>query len=471
MSAPTAPVRIFVPIDAAALSVGAEAVAHAVSREAAARGIAIDLVRNGSRGMLWLEPLVEVETPQGRIAYGPVAARDVEGLFDAGLVQGGEHPLRLGLVDDLDWMKRQQRLTFARVGVIDPLSLSDYRAYDGLVGLKAALALTGAEIVETVRASGLRGRGGAGFPTGIKWKTVHDASADQKYIVCNADEGDSGTFADRMLFEGDPYLTIEGMIIAAIAVGATRGYIYLRSEYPHAYKTMQRAILKAEQAGILGDSVLGSAHAFHLEVRLGAGAYICGEETSLLESLEGKRGVVRAKPPIPALKGLFGKPTIVNNVLSFAAVPWILQHGAQAYAEFGMGRSRGTLPVQLGGNVRRGGLIELAFGISLVWPADPGSPGRRPAGSLSDRSPARRCDGLRGAGRDQGHARPWRHRGVRRQRRHGAAGPLRLRLLRQGELRQVHALPDRRDAWRRDDGQDHRRHRTAEEPRHPARSL
>lgn len=365
MSAPAAPVRIFVPIDAAALSVGAEAVAQAVSREAAARGIMIDLVRNGSRGMLWLEPLVEVETPQGRIAYGPVAARDVDGLFDAGLVQGGEHPLRLGLVDDLDWMKRQQRLTFARTGVIDPLSLSDYRAYDGLAGLKVALALTGAEIVETVRASGLRGRGGAGFPTGIKWKTVHDASVDQKYIVCNADEGDSGTFADRMLFEGDPYLTIEGMIIAAIAVGATRGYIYLRSEYPHAYKTMQRAILKAEQAGILGDSVLGSAHAFHLEVRLGAGAYICGEETSLLESLEGKRGVVRAKPPIPALKGLFGKPTIVNNVLSFAAVPWILQHGAQAYAEFGMGRSRGTLPVQLGGNVRRGGLIELAFGISL----------------------------------------------------------------------------------------------------------
>ena len=357
--------RIFVPIDAAALSVGAEAVAQAILREAQERGIAIDLVRNGSRGMLWLEPLVEVETPEGRIAYGPVAASDVAGLFDAGLLSGGAHALHLGVTEKLDWMKRQQRLTFERVGVTDPLSLADYRSQGGLAGLKAAVALTGAEIVEAIKTSGLRGRGGAGFPTGIKWQTVHDAQADQKYIVCNADEGDSGTFADRMLMEGDPFLLIEGMAIAAVAVAATRGYIYLRSEYPHAHRTLQRAILKAENAGLLGDDVLGSGRAFHLEVRLGAGAYICGEETALLESLEGRRGVVRAKPPIPALQGLFGKPTIVNNVLSFAAVPWILQHGGQAYADYGMGRSRGTLPVQLGGNVRRGGLVELAFGVSL----------------------------------------------------------------------------------------------------------
>ncbi|SFJ05468.1 formate dehydrogenase beta subunit [Bosea sp. OK403] len=360
-----APVKIFVPIDAAALSVGAEGVAQAIFREAQVRGDAIELVRNGSRGMLWLEPLVEVVTAEGRIAYGPVAARDVAGLFEAGFLSGGAHALRLGATEELDWMKRQQRLTFARIGVIDPLSLADYRAHGGLAGLKAALAMTGGAIVETVKASGLRGRGGAGFSTGIKWKTVHDAQAEQKYIVCNADEGDSGTFADRMLMEGDPFLLVEGMAIAAVAVGATKGFIYLRSEYPHAHRTLQRAILKAESAGILGDSVLGSGHAFHLEVRLGAGAYICGEETSLLESLEGKRALVRAKPPLPALQGLFGKPTVVNNVLSFAAVPWILQHGAKAYADYGMGRSRGTLPVQLGGNVRRGGLIELAFGISL----------------------------------------------------------------------------------------------------------
>jgi formate dehydrogenase iron-sulfur subunit len=365
MTATSAPIRIFVPIDAAALSVGAERVAQAIEREAKARGIAIDLVRNGSRGMLWLEPLVEIETSEGRIAYGPVAARNVAGLFEAGFHAGAAHALRLGPTEELDWMKRQQRLTFARIGVTDPLSLADYRAHDGLKGLEAALAMTGADIVEAVRASGLRGRGGAGFPTGIKWKTVHDAGATQKYIVCNADEGDSGTFADRMLIEGDPFMLIEGMAIAGVAVGATRGYIYLRSEYPHAFKTLQRAILKAENAGLLGDDVLGSGKAFHLEARLGAGAYICGEETSLLESLEGKRAIVRAKPPLPALQGLFGKPTVVNNVLSFAAVPWILQHGAQAYADYGLGRSRGTLPVQLGGNVKRGGLIELAFGISL----------------------------------------------------------------------------------------------------------
>ncbi|SFC72765.1 formate dehydrogenase iron-sulfur subunit [Bosea sp. CRIB-10] len=358
-------IRIFVPIDAAALSVGAEAVAQAIAREAQARGLAVEIVRNGSRGMLWLEPMVEVETPEGRIAYGPVAGRDVAALFEAGFQSGGAHKLRLGPVDQLDWLKRQQRLTFERVGVTDPLSLADYRAHDGLKGLEKALSLTGAEIVEEVRESGLRGRGGAGFPTGIKWKTVHDAKADQKYIVCNADEGDSGTFADRMLMEGDPFLLIEGMTIAAIAVGATKGYIYLRSEYPHAHTALRRAILKARNAGLLGASVLGSGKAFELEVRLGAGAYICGEETSLLESLEGKRAIVRAKPPIPALQGLFGKPTIVNNVLSFAAVPWILTHGAKAYADYGMGRSRGTLPVQLGGNIKRGGLIELAFGISL----------------------------------------------------------------------------------------------------------
>jgi formate dehydrogenase iron-sulfur subunit len=361
----TGAIRIYVPIDAAALSVGAEVVAKAVASEAQARGVAVELVRNGSRGILWLEPLVEVETAEGRIAYGPVAAKDVASLFEAGFQGGAAHPLRLGPTEELDWLRRQQRLTFARVGVTDPLSLADYRAHDGLKGLEKALSLTGAQIVEEVTASGLRGRGGAGFPTGIKWKTVHDARAEQKYIVCNADEGDSGTFADRMLMEGDPFLLIEGMAIAAVAVGATKGYIYLRSEYPHAHAALQRAIVKARNAGMIGPSVLGCGDAFELEVRLGAGAYICGEETSLLESLEGKRGVVRAKPPIPALQGLFGQPTIVNNVLSFAAVPWILTHGAKAYADYGMGRSRGTLPVQLGGNVRRGGLIELAFGISL----------------------------------------------------------------------------------------------------------
>jgi formate dehydrogenase iron-sulfur subunit len=357
--------RVYVPCDAAALSVGADAAARAIAAEAAARGADIELVRNGSRGMLWLEPLVEIEQGATRIAYGPVTARDVAGLFDAGFLNGGAHKLALGPTEELEWLRRQQRLTFARVGLADPLSLTDYRRHGGLRGLQAALAMTGAQIVASIAESGLRGRGGAGFPTGLKWRTVLDAQGARKYVVCNADEGDSGSFADRMLMEGDPFLLIEGMAIAGIAVGAARGYIYIRSEYPHAFRTMQKAILIAEAEGMIGASVLGSGRAFHLEARLGAGAYICGEETALLESLEGRRGIVRAKPPIPALAGLFGQPTIVNNVLTLAAAPFILAHGPRAYADYGMGRSRGTLAVQLGGNVRRGGLIELAFGATL----------------------------------------------------------------------------------------------------------
>ncbi len=357
--------RIFVPADSSALAVGAEAVARAIAKEARARGLAVEIVRNGSRGMVWLEPLVEVETPQGRIGYGQVSAGDAPALFDAGFLQGGEHPARLGKVEDLDWMARQQRLTFARCGVIDPLSLEDYRAHGGFDGLKRALAMAPAEVVEEVVDSGLRGRGGAGFPTGIKWRTVAGAEADRKYVVCNADEGDSGTFADRMLMEGDPFTLIEGMTIAGLATGATKGFVYIRSEYPHAFRAMQRAIDAARAGGWLGADVAGSGRAFDMEARLGAGAYVCGEETSLLESLEGRRGQVRAKPPLPAVQGLFGKPTVINNVLSLASVPWILAHGAKAYADFGMGRSRGTQPFQIAGNVKRGGLVELAFGVTI----------------------------------------------------------------------------------------------------------
>ena len=357
--------RIFISQDAASLALGSSRLARAIADLAAQQGIAVEVVRTGSRGLFWLEPLVEVDTARGRIAYGPIQPPDIAGLFDANFLSGGDHPLRIGRMEDVPYLARQQRLVFSRCGVVDPVSVADYRAHGGFKGLERALARTALEIVDEVKLSGLRGRGGAGFPTGIKWDTVLHVEADQKYVVCNADEGDSGTFADRMLMEGDPFTLIEGMIIAGLAVGATRGFIYIRSEYPHAYRTMNAAIEAAAQAGYLGASVMGSGRAFTLETRLGAGAYICGEETSLLDSLEGKRGMVRAKPPLPALKGLFGKPTVVNNVLSFASVPWILEHGAQAYAGYGMGRSRGTLPVQLAGNVKRGGLIELAFGVTL----------------------------------------------------------------------------------------------------------
>ncbi len=366
MTTPAGPVAVYVPRDAAALSMGAEAVAEAIRHEASRRGASVRLIRNGSRGLLWLEPLVEVATPEGRIAYGPVAAADVAGLFDAGFLRGGAHPLGHGPTEEIDYLKHQERLTFARCGVIDPLSIEDYRAHGGGLGLEKALAMAQAEVIATVTESGLRGRGGAGFPTGLKWKTVLEAEAPQKYVCCNADEGDSGTFADRMIMEGDPFLLIEGMTICALAVGATRGYVYIRSEYPHAIDTFRQAVAKAYEAGWLGDSVHGHARTFHLEVRVGAGAYICGEETSMLESLEGKRGVVRVKPPVPALEGLFGRPTAINNVLTLTSVPVILARGAAFYRDYGMGRSRGTQPFQLAGNIRRGGLVEKAFGISLA---------------------------------------------------------------------------------------------------------
>ncbi len=355
----------YVPQDAAALSVGADHVARAIAAEAERRGIDMTIIRTGSRGLLYLEPLVEIATERGRVAYGPVAPGDVAGLFDSGFPDGADHRLGHGLTEEIPYLKQQERLTFARCGIVDPVSVDDYVAHGGFAGLKRALAISPAEIVKEVTDSGLRGRGGAGFPTGIKWKTVLEAAADQKYICCNADEGDSGTFADRMLMEGDPFALIEGMTIAAIATGATVGYIYIRSEYPHAIAAMRAAIAAAEAQGWLGRDIGGSGKAFALHLRKGGGAYICGEETAMLESIEGKRGIVRFKPPIPALEGLFGKPTVINNVLSFAAVPWILAHGAKAYADYGIGRSRGTLPFQLAGNIRRGGLVEKAFGVSL----------------------------------------------------------------------------------------------------------
>lgn len=358
-------VTVFVPKDAAAISVGADDVAAALSQEAQNRGIDINLVRNGSRGLLWLEPLVEVDTPTGRVAFGPVATSDIASLFDAGFLRGGDHNLGYGLTEEIPYLANQERLTFARCGVADPLDLLAYEALGGLVGLKKALELESSAIVEEVTLSGLRGRGGAGFPAGIKWETARKKAAEQKYICCNADEGDSGTFADRMLIEGDPFVLLEGMLIAGRAVGADTGYIYIRSEYPHAIRTLTDAISRFEQAGFLGENILGSGQDFNIHIRVGAGAYICGEESSMLESLEGKRGQVRAKPPIPATSGLFGKPTVVNNVLTLATVPYVLANGGKSYSEYGQSKSLGTQPFQLAGDIARGGLVEKAFGITL----------------------------------------------------------------------------------------------------------
>lgn len=359
----TEPLTLYLPRDAAARSVGADAVAERLQGAAARRGITLNLVRTGSRGMMWLEPLLEIQRDGVRHGFGPISTSDVESLFDQGFAN--THPLALGAVEALDWMQAQTRLLYRRCGVIDPLDLDSYEREGGLAGLRAALAQSAAATIETVTASGLRGRGGAGFPAGIKWKTAAEAPGEQKYICCNADEGDSGTFADRMLIEGDPGLLIEGMIIAGLAVGATQGFIYLRSEYPDAIMAMRAAIAAWKARGWLGDDILGSGKRFHLTLRRGAGSYVCGEESAMLESLEGKRGEVRVKPPIPAISGLFGKPTIVNNVLTLASIPDILAHGAAAYQALGNERSRGTQAFQLAGNIKRGGLFEAPFGLSL----------------------------------------------------------------------------------------------------------
>ncbi len=345
---------VYVPGDATARSVGADEIAAQLGAIAD-----VTIVRNGSRGLHWLEPLVEIATPEGRIAYGPVTPQP-------GLTLDTLAPLRLGPVEALPYFAKQDRVTFARVGLIDPLSLADYEAHGGWRGLRAALALPAAAIVAEVTKSGLRGRGGAGFPTGTKWQTVLQTDAPQKYVVCNADEGDSGTFSDRMLMEGDPYLLLEGMIIAGLAVGATVGYLYLRSEYPDAERCLTIAIERARAAGFLGADLLGSGRAFEIILRRGAGSYVCGEETALLESLEGKRGQVRYRPPMPAVAGLFGLPTALNNVVTLASVPGILADGGALYESYGRGRSRGTLAFQLAGNIKQGGLVEKAFGVTLA---------------------------------------------------------------------------------------------------------
>ena len=355
--------RIYVPRETAALSLSGEAIATAIAEAASEHDIAV--VRNGSWGMSWLEPLVEVEKDGQRLAYGPVTPDAVESLLAAGLLEGKDHDLALGPTLEIPYLHDQERWTFARCGLIDPLSIEDFIEHGGFAGLRHALTLDPGGVVDAVTESGLRGRGGAGFPTGIKWNTVAREAAAQKYIACNADEGDSGTFSDRILMESDPYSLIEGMLIAGYAVGADRGYIYLRSEYPLARKVLEQALQRARASGWLGSNVAGSDFGFDIELHIGGGSYVCGEETAMLESLEGKAGVVRYKPPLPAIAGLFGQPTVVNNVVTLGSVPRILSQGAERYAALGVNRSRGTLAFQLAGNVRRGGLVEVPFGATL----------------------------------------------------------------------------------------------------------
>ena len=451
--------RVFVPGDAAAVSVGADEVAAAFEAAGAT------VVRNGSRGMLWLEPLVEVETEAGRVGFANVEPSDVASVLS------GEHSGSIGVVDEHPWLTSQRRVSFVRVGVVDPASVADYEAHGGWAGLRRALSLTPAEVVQEVTDSGLRGRGGAGFPAGIKWKTVLETVSDQKFVACNFDEGDSGTFADRMVVEGDPFTLVEGMTIAAHAVGASEGYVYVRSEYPHAVAALRRAVDAAYTHGYLGQDILGSGLSFDLHVRVGAGAYICGEESSMLDSLEGKRGEVRAKPPIPAIEGLWGLPTAVNNVLTLCAVPMVLADGGggvrrarhrpfarhpgvPAGGQHQAGRHRRAAVRGEPARARRGVRRRHA-----VRPAGAGRAGRRSAGRVRPARGLRRADGLRSPRRVRRDARPRRHRGLRRHRRHGPDGALRDGVLLHRVVRQVHAVPGRLDARRRGHRPDHRRPR------------
>ena len=369
----------FVPRDSAARSVGADAVADALVDHGHT------VVRTSSRGLLWLEPLVErVDDDGARIGWSNVTPDEVTG--------EGVLSTFVGRVEDIDFLARQDRWIFERMGITDPIDPEDYLAHGGMVGLRAALAMSASDVVDSVIDSGLRGRGGAGFPAGIKWRTVAKTPASphrgepatapaHKYICVNADEGDSGTYADRMVMEGDPFLLLEGMAIAAHAVGADRGIVYVRSEYPDAISVMTQAVDIARANGWLGEGILGSIVSFDVEIRVGAGSYVCGEETAMLESIEGRRGMVRTKPPLPAIEGLFGTPTVINNVLTIASVPSILARGSSAYAALGTDASHGTQVFQLSGNIARGGIVESAFGISaheLVYDFGGGTLSGRP---------------------------------------------------------------------------------------------
>ena len=351
---------VYVPRESVAVSLGAHEIAEKL---AAIDGV--EVVRNGSFGASWLEPMLEVVVDDLRIAYGPVGIDDIDSLLEAGFLSGGDHPLKLGPTIEIPYLIRQDRWTFFRCGLIDPLSIDEFTARKGFAGLGKAFEIGPAATIEAVKSSGLRGRGGAGFPTGIKWQTVAGAGGEQKYIACNADEGDSGTFSDRILMESDPFALIEGMTIAGYAVGASKGYIYLRSEYPVTKRVLSSALELARETGWLGENIRDSGFSFDIELHIGAGSYVCGEETAMLESLEGKAGVIRYKPPLPAIAGLFGKPTVVNNVVTLASVPLILALGSERYADHGVNRSKGTLAFQLAGNVKRGGLVEKAFGCTL----------------------------------------------------------------------------------------------------------
>ena len=356
-------IKIYIPKETSACSVGSELIAEKIT-DLAQGHKHISIIRNGSWGAFWLEPFIEIEKNGNRQGTSYLNKKishlsSIEELFDDFY---NSNPFN---IMDIDFIKRQTRLVFSRIGLYDPLDLNQYRNSHGYKGLEKSFEIGQQQTINEIKKSGLNGRGGAAFPTAIKMQTVLDQESTIKYVACNADEGDGGTFSDRLIMECDPYSLIEGMTIAAYSVGANHGYIYLRSEYPLAKYFLTEAIKILKSHNLLGKNILGTNFSFDIELRIGAGSYVCGEETAMMESIEGKRGLVRSKPPLPAIKGLFNQPTLINNVITLASMSVILLHGKEIFSQFGSGKSVGTMPYQLCGNIKQGGLIEVPFGITL----------------------------------------------------------------------------------------------------------
>ncbi|HPT82895.1 MAG TPA: NADH-quinone oxidoreductase subunit NuoF [Limnochordia bacterium] len=386
--------RIIVGMGTCGIAAGAKDVFNAVVQEVESRRLDVVVAQTGCIGMCQREPLLDVELPGGpRVTYGNVAVKDVPRIIASHVLNGSiveelavaQFPageLRAENVpsyDELDFYRKQRRLALANCGRIDPENIEEYIAAGGYEAcVKALTEMTPEEVIAEVKRAGLRGRGGAGFPTGLKWELTRQTPSTKKYIICNADEGDPGAFMDRSLLEGDPHRVIEGMIIGAYAIGADEGYIYVRAEYPLAIKRLELALQQARERGFLGEDIFGSGFSFNLQIKKGAGAFVCGEETALMASIEGKRGMPRPKPPFPSQSGLWGKPTNINNVETFANVPELIRLGAAGFSSIGTQGSTGTKVFALTGKIANTGLVEVPMGLSLrevVYDIGGGVPG------------------------------------------------------------------------------------------------
>ena len=349
------------------VAAGGREVYDALSAKLDGRGLNVELKQTGCMGMCYNEVQVEVSSPQGeRVFYGRVTPEKVDRIVKEHLIGG--QPVAEWVIPDEEidnLLAKQERIVLRNCGIIDPESIDDYIAVDGYKAIEKVMGGSPQEVIDEVTKSGLRGRGGAGFPTGVKWGFARKSPGGQKYIICNADEGDPGAFMDRSVLESDPHSILEGMLIGAYAIGASEGYIYVRAEYPLAIQRLEIALTQARERGFIGENILGSNFDFDIKIRQGAGAFVCGEETALIMSIEGKRGMPRFRPPFPAHSGLWGKPTNINNVETFANIAWIILHGADAYNKYGTEKSKGTKVFALAGKVARGGLVEVPMGITL----------------------------------------------------------------------------------------------------------